>query len=214
PCARRCCRQCSRACSPPKRCRSTHFPAPRVMASFIRKVPWSSITWRCCTPTRSQVRTTALALWGPRLFSTTAVMKRVRNGASRSISARLGSVTKGVRAWRSSWSVMAGAGLGPQKKKVPRRATRDLPVCVRGRLLHLALKVGTGLELHHLLGRDLDLLAGLGVAAFTSGALGRGEGAEAHQGHSLTFLQRRGGAVHEGAQRALGIGLGDLCLNG
>src|SRR5690606_21440526 len=76
--------------------------------------------------------------------------------------------------------------------------------------LHFRGEVGTGLELHHLLGSDLDLLTGLRVAAFAGSTLGDGESTEADEGNALAFLQCLGGAVHECIQCALRISLRDL----
>ena len=81
-------------------------------------------------------------------------------------------------------------------------------------VLHFVAEVGTGFELHDLLGRDLDLFAGLRVAAFAGGTLGDAEGAEADEGHAVTFFQRFRGVVHEGIQRTLGVGFGDLRFGG
>src|SRR5690606_11478871 len=98
------------------------------------------------------------------------------------------------------------------KEKVPRSA-EDLSSRLFG-LLQLLGEVGTGLELHHLLGSDLDLLAGLGVAALAGGTLADAEGTEADEGNAVTFLQGLRGVVHEGVQGTLGVSLGDLRLGG
>ena len=70
-------------------------------------------------------------------------------------------------------------------------------------LLHFLAQVRTGLELHHFLSGDLDLLAGLRVAAFTGCTLGDAEGAEANEGYALTFFQSLRGVVHESVQGTL-----------
>lgn len=88
------------------------------------------------------------------------------------------------------------------------------PFLSRRSLLHLLGEVGTGLELHYLLGSDFDLLAGLWVASLAGSTLGDAEGAEADEGNAVTFLQGLGGVVHEGIQGALGIGLGNFGFSG
>ena len=100
----------------------------------------------------------------------------------------------------------------PEKESPPQ--WRRTPEEVRDRLLHFGLQVCASLEFHHLLGSNLNLFAGLGVAAFARSTLGDAEGTEANEGNALTFLQRFGGAGNEGVQCTLRIGFGNLRIGG
>src|SRR5690606_32610422 len=57
---------------------------------------------------------------------------------------------------------------------------------------------------------DADLLAGARVAPGAGGTLAHVEGAEAHQGHAVTLLQRLGDGGDHGIDRAAGIGAGQI----
>jgi len=87
-----------------------------------------------------------------------------------------------------------------------------------GDLLDLLGEVAARLELHDLLGLDLDFLAGLRVATLAGSTLGNGEGSEAYECYAVTLLESLGGGTDESIECFLGISLGELglscnCLN-
>ncbi len=103
-----------------------------------------------------------------------------------------------------------GDGMGTKEKIPP---VGGIFSDQRDELLHLAAEVGTGLELHYLLGSDLDLFAGLWVAAFTGSTLRNAESAEAYEGNTVTFAQSFGGACNKCVKGTLCVCLRKLCIS-
>jgi len=74
---------------------------------------------------------------------------------------------------------------------------RDLLLCGCSGPLDFLREFLSCLEFSDLLGLDLDLSAGLRVAAFTGSTLGNREGTEANEGHLATAFQRLGHGLDE-----------------